>query len=876
MSLVVRSLVGCGVVLGLVGPLVGPKAARPQGSHPIKQQSVDSLFTMKLTTATAVQDALPILAQRGVQLDGAVRAAPSQGMLVAANPFELEWRAPSVGGINLATGGFELEEVDIALPAAVPWTIGRSYNARQESGGSHRNGQGHQGRNWHQTSQPEIAFYDDASDSKDMIFLVYGAGRFSEYKRVDSTGPTFRGVNGASGVFKLTTDAGSGPDTYTLTDQNGHELVFFAFDADSGVAKGQLWKITDPAGNSSYVGDSASAATAITAGFDSGGRILNAYDSAGRRYTYTYTYTTLDSVVRLTEVEAETKTGGTWASPTGLATVMTVAYGYYSSETYGDPGDLKTVTLTTPLTDSGVSLTQKKYYRYWEGTFDATTNPGHPHALQYVVDYEGVRRFDWADSTFDDDHLTASETSLKPYATAYFKYDSSHRVKEAWFNGDCGCSGANNGTYAFEYETNGSFSDTANTYDSGWKTRTVVERPDTSYLTQYWDEVWQPLSQVITDADPDNSPAPNRWVTRVERDSTGSVSKIATPANCTGYTHSTGAITASTSAGLIWEYTRAGAGAMTGFVTAKKYRVGTSGTLYFESEVEYAQNDLDIIATGNPGAVYVTRPAIDDTTRYPQVTSTASSTYEHPRTVSYDGTDKLSVVSVQETQPAISTGNNGSGSALSATQYYTVDGRPSYTKARDGILGYQAWTNGLVTTSIEDADTSLLTDEPAGLSSTGTPFHRVTTYAYDAQGRLELTTHPDGRKIKHYYSKLADGRFVQLEYADYETTPKFHGPVSYRVTNQAGEVEAEATVGLTSNESTTALTGHVDESSSDPIAAMDLASSCASRPATTTSPGTRSRSRGSTSIFPPPAPARTAPTTTRPSSPTTTTAGGCG
>ncbi len=218
----------------------------------------------------------------------------------------------------------------------------------------------------------------------------------------------------------------------------------------------------------------------------------------------------------------------------------------------------------------------------------------------------------------------------------------------------------------------------------------------------------------------------------------------------------------------------------------------------------------------------MTRPVIDDTTRYPQYATSTSSTYKSTRTVTFDGTDEVSVVSDQVTQPAITTGNNGSNSALSATQYYTVDGRPSYTKARDGILSYRAYTNGQVTTSIEDADTSILSDEPGGLSSTGTPFHRVTTYTYDAQGRPDLTTAPDGQKTKHYYSKLADGRIVSLSYADYEATPKFHGPVSYQVQNHAGEVEVDATVGLTNNESTTALTGHVDESLSDPITAMDL------------------------------------------------------
>src|SRR5262245_7822926 len=185
-----------------------------------------------------------------------------------------------------------------------------------------------------------------------------------------------------------------------------------------------------------------------------------------------------------------------------------VDYTYYGSESYGDVGDLKQVTLTTPLTDSGVSLTQKKYYRYYEGSYNSSTNRGYPHALRYVYDFEGVRRFDWTDSTFDDDHLTASNASLEAYASAHFEYeedgaDDPRRITKAWFNGECGCSGANNGTYEFEYETNGSFSDTSNTYDYGWKTRTVVKRPDLSYLTQYFDEVGQALSQVVTDGDPD-------------------------------------------------------------------------------------------------------------------------------------------------------------------------------------------------------------------------------------------------------------------------------------------------------------------------------------------------------------------------------------
>jgi RHS repeat-associated protein len=822
-----RSVLGLSLIAGALSPfaLSHRVAPLPLNTRAVGELHSGSLTTMLAATNAPVQDTRPRLMNRGTQLDGTLRLAPAQHMAIHANPFEDAWRAPAIGGINLATGAYSVEEVDIALPATgFSWVVGRSYNARQEASGSHMDSNGVQGQNWFQASQPSIVLYDPAGTANDMVYLMYGADRFAEYKRVDNsgiTGDTFAGVNGAAGVF-LFTSGGGAPDTYELTDQKGNTLTFFGFDVDAGVAAGQLWTIVDPAGNKAYVGDATTASTAITNGYDGSGRMLKAYDTSDRRYTYTYT--SLDSVTRLTEVKAETKTGGTWASPTGVSTVMTVAYGYYTSETYGDAGDLKTVTLTTPLSDSGVSLTQKKYYRYWEGSYDATNNPGYPHGLQYVVDFEGVRKYDWSDQTFDDDFLSASEGSLRPYASAYFKYDTSYRVKEAWFNGECGCSGANNGTYLFEYESNGSFSGTSG-YDTAWCTRTVVQRPDTSYMTQYWDEVGQPLSQVITDADPDNtSPAPSRWVTRVERDSNGRVTKVATPANCTGYTHSSGAITASSSAGLIWEFVRETSGALTGFAKEKKYRVGTSGSLYYASETGLEQRDLTIIASGSAGAVDVTRPGISSRTRYPQVTGSSSADYKDTHALTWDGTTKLWLVSDQMTQPAITTGNNGSGSAYSSTRFLRVDGTPSFEKGRDGAIEYREYTKGQLTERIEDADTDVTGDFDVSVGSLSSPngYHRKTTYTYDAQGRVNTITASDGRITMYYYSKLADERIVALTYSDYETTPKFHGPVEYTVTNQAGNTEVQATVALTSNESTTALTGHVDESDADPITAMDL------------------------------------------------------
>jgi hypothetical protein len=303
----------------------------------------------------------------------------------------------------------------------------------------------------------------------------------------------------------FTAGGASVPDTYAYTDQNGYTHTFFGFDGDAGAAAGQFWKTVDPDGQVAFVGHATTAATAISSGYSSG-RILKAYDTADRRYTYTYT--SLNGTYRLTEVVAETKTGGTWDSPTGVAEVASVEYSYYGDESNGDIGDLKTVSVFLPLTDAGVAV-GTRYYRYYEGAYNESTNPGYPHHLKLVLGPEGTRNFDYnggtPDASFDDDFLTASTDDLKPYGQAFFAYDTSHRIKSSWTNGACGCSGGLDGTFTFAYATNGS-DDTAGYDVDEWRYRTVVTRPDGGYVSLYFDEVAQPLARVLTDADPSGSP----------------------------------------------------------------------------------------------------------------------------------------------------------------------------------------------------------------------------------------------------------------------------------------------------------------------------------------------------------------------------------
>src|SRR5690349_13221907 len=76
-------------------------------------------------------------------------------------------------------------------------------------------------------------------------------------------------------------------------------------------------------------------------------------------------------------------------------------------------------------------------------------------------------------------------------------------------------------------------------------------------ITQFFDEVGQPLTQVISDGDPaENDPAPNFWITGVLRDERGCVISVATPENCSEFVNEDGSYTANPNEGLIRHFTR--------------------------------------------------------------------------------------------------------------------------------------------------------------------------------------------------------------------------------------------------------------------------------------------------------------------------------
>lgn len=790
--------------------------------------------------------------QRGTRLDGGIVRSGTAPLGLAANPASSSWNGNGfLGDVDLSSGFYSPSDVDMSLPApGFSWTVGRSFTSKNDH--ATPDSDGPQGINWMQSSQVEIVYIPDTTPdpTKDVVRLIYGAAAFVDFVRGSSTNNEFKGVNGATGVFKYVSGS---PDTWTLTDPSGMQAVFFGGNTGSNQANWQVWKYVDPAGNTAYVGHASTAATAVSNGYDASGRILYAYDTADRRYTYTYS--TIDSVVRLTQVKAETRTGGTWASsPTGVVTVGQVDYAYYQtgSNTYGDNGALRQVTITTPLSDPTQLLVRKKLYHYYKGAYNGSTNPGESTLIKLVAGFEGVRKYDWATGgNLNDDQLTATTTALEPYSEAVLEYDSSRRVYKVFSNGDCGCSGGPNGTYELSYGNNGSFSNTSG-YDTAWKSRTIVKRPDTTYFTQYFDEVGQPLSRIVTNTDPGSSPT-QTWTTAVTRGSGGAITAIGTPANVTGYTHTTGAITSSSSVGLLQNTSLISSGALTNFADASKFKdAGTGASANFVTEESITTRDF-LVTSG--GAVKVQRPQHDWRRAFhtADTVNTDASKYDQTDfTYTYWSSTSTSPLyiapkTIVTTMPIVTTGTNGSNSVTTATTYLRMDGTVAFTKTPDGIYSYGQYTNGQLTKSIQDAQTDHGSDFAGGddpstdfsISETSDGTRLITTYTFDAQGRLNETTSPDNSISKMWYTKLSDGRMVTLSIPlVVPGTPTYYGPVGYTVTNQAGKAEFSGTIALGGGSSTTALTSWIT-SSADPIAALAVGTVARMQTQLYTSDGTR-------------------------------------
>ena len=97
------------------------------------------------------------------------------------------------------------------------------------------------------------------------------------------------------------------------------------------------------------------------------------------------------------------------------------------------------------------------------------------------------------------------------------------------------------------------------------------------------------------------------------------------------------------------------------------------------------------------------------------------------------------------TLPVVSIGQNGSGVAATRTERLDAYGRVVWSKDERGAITHYEYDapTGAITRMIEDVDTSLVDDEPAGWTTvTGFGLHLVTDYEHDDLGRITQVLGP--------------------------------------------------------------------------------------------------------------------------------------
>lgn len=778
---------------------------------------------------TNAQQASPGIGQTGTGADGTSKDCPEPLFCLAFNSDEPQAPAAAkLGDVSLLTGLFSPGgQVDVHIPAAIPWIISRSFNGQQVGGNATES---YQGINWFQNSQPEI-IHDVAND---VVHLVYAADRYVSYEQENSTSNFYVGINGAAGFFEFDQgDPEADPptvDTWKFVDGVGLEATFIGFGEGSGSAAGQLWKIASPGLDAeAYVGSGESPEDAIAeGGWDAEGCALDARDSDGNLFEFVRT---------LSEIGGTTRLGSVTVTQ-GAFQLARVDYGYYTSsgDASGSPGDLKYVKKVNRLSD-GVSSERFQYYRYWKGTYNATTNPGTNSQLQLILDEEGARRFDWDDDAdFNQSYLGAETEDLLPYAATYLEYDAAGKVRKVAYNGQCGCpSGGAEGEFLISYEDNSSHPATSG-YDPEWKTRATIQCPDGTFRVQYVDETGQALSSVIADGDPTGSP--NYWPTWIVRDPQGYISEVWSPKAVGSYNHATGAFTRGTATdGEVKVFVRESAGPAAGFVVEERYARASDYDEADEDEngpwdVSYLQHAFawDVSTTTMPLAAsdYV-RPLPASVTTYtdPWVTSGASGSVTTAYSYTKSSLQPLAIWLVNEALPTISTAKNGSGEEHHVYYEYRADGqllaRSERSVEDENAQIVERWVynnSGLLIEHYLDADTSATSLHTSVESVAAGALNQVESFTYDNQGRTRTHSTFDGRKEFNHYSELADRRMVRMRFPDSDGLGTFTGPAEVRVVNLTGRIEFSATVRINLAGTSEVEANFVNELSDEPFEAV--------------------------------------------------------
>ncbi|MEZ6129153.1 MAG: hypothetical protein R3C59_10765 [Planctomycetaceae bacterium] len=461
-------------------------------------------------------------------------------------------------------------------------------------------------------------------------------------------------------------------------------------------------------------------------------------DVGGQTVTerFNYTYENVTGSEQITRVAVTRKVGsGSWEN------IIRCNYTYYGfNASNGGYGDLETATTQTwdgsQWNDVGTN-----YYRYYlqlPGTASSSSSssgrssPTPVHLLKYVLGPEEFLRLTNDPSVTDP--LTASDAIVSQYARTYFEYDSHRRVtKEIVFGGAS--------TYSFAYEE----SSFENDYNH-WKWKTTETRPDGLQFIVYSNYAARTMLTVLKDGT-------DEWLDFAKYDSNGHMILHASAAAISGYDEQYADLLHEQSGN--YEYLRDSSGLIatlayhqqSGYVASQKLQEGELGTPGNLNDYEYVacyvtQAGGGSSSSSSSGGAAVPTWVTSKKIEYPDASSSTTKIETAYVYTWYDNT--YQVKQKTTTLPVISTAQNGSGTAATK-EYFDEYGNLTWQMDERGFITRTKYDipTGAVTQQIQDVDTSVETDAPAGWSTpSGGGLNLVTDFEHDDRGRITQSLGP--------------------------------------------------------------------------------------------------------------------------------------
>lgn len=570
---------------------------------------------------------------------------------------------------------------------------------------------------------------------------------------------------------------------YVLTDLDGSVTEF---DAVTGVFRAQI----DPAGNRVEVVSLASNGSNL-------GEVQRQYTQPGVTITesYSYEYGTATGAHLLSMLTLRRRqNAGPWMNN------LRATYQYYGTgESYGAEGDLKTVVTEEWNGWSWVETgtTGYRYYASYGSSSSSSSSgsgffiPAPPHLLKYVLNPAAYARM------VADGHnpLLVSDAVYAQYADYYFEYDDQRRVTLERLEGGTK-------TFTFAYEES-AFPDGEN----NWKTKTTETLPDgtqnvvfsnaaglkmltahTAGGKDFFDFYKYDDSRVVLHASPqaisgydetkadlldavngnytylkDNlglirtfsyhSPSGRISAEMIQRGELGCPIKLHEyeyiPCACDGASSSSSAVSSSSGSST------ASLSSSGGATSSSSSRASSSSSASLSSSSSAASSSSSAATPIDFRLWFLSREiAYPEDGNCENCSSSSSGCSgcqnDGTRTIitDYSYTWYSGTCAVKEkvtTLPAIPASQNGSGIRATRREYFDTYGNRTWQKDERGVLVHFTYDipTGAVTQRIDDVDTSLVSDAPAGwYTPPGAGLHLITDFEHDDRGRVTQSLGP--------------------------------------------------------------------------------------------------------------------------------------